>query len=151
MGRKSIARTKTTELKSFDQNSVETFINDAINSVKAHYEQEIATLKIEIQEIKESQQFISSKYDKLKTEYESLANDTKKHKAEISQLNLDSSDLAKLASVESAKLDNIEQYGRRQNLEFKGIPQTEGEDTNEIVINLAKLLKVNIKKSDIST
>ena len=60
--------------------------------------------------------------------------------------NLDSSDLTKSASIESAKLDNIEHYGRRQNLEFKGIPQTEGEDTDEIVINLAKMLKVDIKK-----
>ena len=44
-------------------------------------------------------------------------------------------------------MDNIEQYGRRQNLELKGIPQTEGEDTNEIVINLAKVLKADIKKA----
>ena len=49
-----MASSKTTELKLFDQNSIKAFINDAINSVKAHYEQEIATLKIEIQEIKEN-------------------------------------------------------------------------------------------------
>ena len=34
------------------------------------------------------------------------------------------------ASYESIKLDRIEQYGRRQNLEFKGIPVQE----NEVVV-----------------
>ena len=67
--------------------------------------EETTTLKIEILEIKESQQFISSKYDKLITEYKNLAT-YENTKTEISQLNLDSSDLAKSASIESAKLDS---------------------------------------------
>jgi len=36
-------------------------------------------------------------------------------------------------------------------LEFKGVPQMEGEDINQIVVDLAELLDVKIDKNEIST
>ena len=38
-------------------------------------------------------------------------------------------------------IDNLEQYGRRQNFESIGIPQDDGENTNSIVIEVAKCWK----------
>jgi len=54
---------------------------------------------------------------------------------------------------EALKLDNIEQYRRRQNLKFKGVPVPveEDEDTSEIIVKLAKMLKVDVTKDDTST
>ena len=49
------------------------------------------------------------------------------------------------------KLDNLEQYGRRQNLEIIGIPQCDGEDTNSIVIEVAKMMGVKVLPEQIST
>jgi len=43
-----------------------------------------------------------------------------------------------MATSEEIKLDNIEQYGRRQNLEFKGVPVTGNEDTGAIVVKLVQ-------------
>ena len=52
---------------------------------------------------------------------------------------------------EASKLDALEQYGRRQNLEIVGIPVTSNEDTNAIVQEIAELLLVRISSKDIST
>ena len=56
-----------------------------------------------------------------------------------------------VAESDSRKIDAIEQYGRRQNLEFKGVPVTENENVLSTVIKISKLLSVEITKSDTST
>ena len=50
---------------------------------------------------------------------------------------------------EAPKLNALEQYGRRQNLEI--IPVTSNADTNAIVQEIAELLQVTISSKDIST
>ena len=54
-------------------------------------------------------------------------------------------------TIREKQLDELEQYGRRQNLEIHGIPLVDNEDTNKIVQNVAKALNVQLNKSDIST
>ena len=46
--------------------------------------------------------------------------------------------------------DQLEQYGRRECLEIKGIPETKDENTDRIVINLASKMGVQMNESDIS-
>ena len=48
-------------------------------------------------------------------------------------------------------LDNLEQYGRRDNLEIHGIPEMNNESTNEIVKSVAKALNVDLDEIQIST
>ena len=55
------------------------------------------------------------------------------------------------AIKDADKIDALEQYGRRQNLEIVGIPEKANEDTNKIVIEVAKLLKVDIAVEHIFT
>ena len=43
-------------------------------------------------------------------------------------------------------VDQLEQYSRRENLRVVGIPTSEGEDTDHIVINLGRDLGVEVKK-----
>ena len=52
---------------------------------------------------------------------------------------------------ESKKVDALEQYGRRSNLEIAGIPVKDGENTNDIVVEVAKLANVEMTKNQIST
>ena len=49
------------------------------------------------------------------------------------------------------KLDQAEQYGHRQNLEIVGVPVQENEDTNALVIEVGKLLDVEVPPDQIST
>lgn len=130
---------------------IKLLIKEEVDNAIDKYKVENESLKAEVIELKASQEFICSKYDTLKAEYDSLEKNSKQQKAEISQLANDSSILAKMAFNESSKLDNIEQYGRRQNLEFKGVPLSEGENTSKIITDLIKLLNIDIKQNDIST
>lgn len=47
------------------------------------------------------------------------------------------------------KLEATENYSRRENVVFTGIPYTEGEDPFEVAIRAASLVKVQIQRSDI--
>jgi len=49
------------------------------------------------------------------------------------------------------QLDNLEQYGRRENIEIHGIAWSDNECTNSIAKKVAKDLNVKLEDSDIST
>ena len=51
----------------------------------------------------------------------------------------------------SEKINALEQHGRRQNLEIIGIPETKGEDSNKLVIEVAKLPNVEVTPDQIFT
>ena len=48
------------------------------------------------------------------------------------------------------KMDELEQYDIRQNLEFQGVAQTEKEDVTKLKLDLSEKLEVSLKKDDIS-
>lgn len=48
-------------------------------------------------------------------------------------------------------IDRLEQYSRRDNIRVRGIPQKESEDTDQIIIDLAKECGITMSKQDIST
>ena len=52
---------------------------------------------------------------------------------------------------EEEKANAIEQYGRRQNLEIAGIRLKHGENTNNIVAEVAKIVDVDLAPDKIST
>ena len=52
---------------------------------------------------------------------------------------------------EEENVDSLEQYGRRQNLEIAGIPIGENENTNNIVIEVAKMVNMKITADQILT
>lgn len=47
------------------------------------------------------------------------------------------------------KLDDQEQYSRRSCIRLNGLDDTEGENTDDIVMDLAKTMKIDIKRTDI--
>ena len=47
--------------------------------------------------------------------------------------------------------DDLDQYNRRENLEFHGIPLNPNENTNHIIKTMAKKLNIDLKENDIST
>ena len=136
MARKNTVAAKTLSQKnrkSLDEN-IQDLVTDAINKWKAEYDREVAALKTEIQEIKASQEFVSNKYDSLKANYDLLLATSKKQEEEIQRLKTQSASLEVLGTNESKKVDALEQYGRRLNLEIAGVPVKENENTNDIVI-----------------
>ena len=59
-------------------------------------------------------------------------------------------DLQKKNNDKEFKLDELEQYDRRQNLEFAQVPYHEGENVTQIVLDLDSKLEVKLDNEDIS-
>ena len=137
-GVRSRSRTCKSLTQSQEVNSkyVSKKINEAINVLKKVYDAEINALKAELVVVKESQSFICEKYDSLKESYNKLLKENKELKSQ-------SKELKNLSESEMEKLDRLEQYGHRQNLKIVGIPVQDGENTNAVVIEVAKLLDVS--------
>lgn len=137
--------------KLLDEKAVEDLINNALKVWQTDYEIKITNLEKEVEEIQKSQKFISLKYDELKKEHETLLASNQKQIEEISQLKAQSINLETRNFNEERKIDALDQYGRRLNLEIAGVPIKENENTNEIVIEVARLANVDISKDQIST
>ena len=101
--------------------------------------------------VNNSQQFLSCQYEDLKAECKVFKNVNQQLEEEIRKLQFQSLDLENRSVKEEEKVDAIEQYGRRQNLEIAGIPIKPGENTNKIVIEVAKLVNVEITPDQIFT
>ena len=147
-------RTSLREIQVADKSieaSLQLPVEKAVKLFKEECNKKNEDLKTELLEVKRSQDFISSKYDKLKDEYSKLIEKNKKQDAEIQKLKAESNEMRAQGAKEASKLDALEQYGRRQNLEIVGIPVTSNEDTNAIVQEIAELLQVTISSKDIST
>ena len=142
-----------------------------IQDLKSNYDAELAALKAEIIELKKSQAFIATQYDEiievkknqsldfkiLENKYDELKIDHIRFKAtneeqseELMALREKTADLNKKTTDEAVKLDGVDQYSRRQNLEFQGIPVTETENVIEIVSKVCKLVGVEVNENDIS-
>ena len=164
MGKKRISTSSTTKLiirsqSTTNDNEKQPNLNDNVNQLvaqaiavwKKEYQLEIEKFRAEVREIKESQAFICNQYESLKAEYDKLIKVNTLQKEAI--FNLKSQAAAqKIQEIkDSIKVDELEQYGRRQNLEIVGVPEKEDENTNAIVLEVAKMLDVNIMSSHIST
>ena len=163
MGKKRISTSSTAKLirteSTTNDNEKQPNLNDNVNQLvaqaiavwKKEYQLEIETLRAGVIEIKESQAFICNQYDSLKAEYDKLIEVNTLQKEEISNLKSQAAALKTQEIKDSIKVDELEQYGRRQNLEIVGVPEKEDENTNAIVLEVAKMLDVDIMSSHIST
>ena len=120
-------------------------------------------LKTHFEELQKSLQFTQADVDDMKKENQKLKDTVKAVSENNSELekkvdqlenNLQSSieqgNILEKKLEEATKMhDNLEQYSRKFNLEIYGIPEQEKEDTEEIVLNLAKRLNVNLEPEDI--
>ena len=65
---------------------IELISKQSFENVNKQYEEEITALKLEITQLKENQDFLSNKYNKLKTEFEQLNIINRKQETELCKL-----------------------------------------------------------------
>ena len=88
------AKTLTQKNRKLSDENIQDLVTVVINKWKVEYDREVAVLKTEIQEIKASQEFVSSKYYSLNSNCDSLLLATsKKQEAKIQQLKTQSASL----------------------------------------------------------
>ena len=151
MSRKSTGTVKhVDELKLVNENSIKKLVADAMKIWESEHLAQITALKAEIEELRSSQEFNSAKYDDLVTECKELKKINKLQEQEIMKLKSQSMKLRARGDEEEEKVDAIEQYGRRRNLEISGIPIKDGKNTNKIMGKIAKLVNVELSADKIS-
>ena len=109
---KAAEKLKTKMMSMFDQ---------ALEDIRKSYEEEIAALRAQIVEMKQSQDFVCVQYDDIKNEYKSLKKKNQEQSVEIKTLKANSADMKETAEEEASEMDGLDQYSRRQNLELNGV------------------------------
>ena len=85
---------------------------------------------MELEEVKKSQDFISTSYEKLKNRCEQLAETNQNQEEQIRKLKAQANELESCNEKEKEKVDFLDQSGKRLNLEIVGVPFKKGENTN---------------------
>ncbi|XP_077974500.1 uncharacterized protein LOC144430439 [Styela clava] len=105
------------------------------------------TLQQDVQMVHASQNFINAEFEIQKDYLSDL------HR-KVEELSASNKALKELISSLQKRFDkdfeDLAQYVRRENLEFHGIPYSEDENTDELIIKIGKLLKINVERLDIS-
>ena len=125
---------------------VSKMISKATEPLKA----ELHVLKIEVEQLRESQKFVSNQNDDLTKTYSSVLQTNKQQKQDLTNLRKQTDDVSKRCCDDELKIDELEQYDRRQNLKLQGIPLNNNEDITQITLELAKQRDVELEEEDIS-
>lgn len=107
-------------------------------------------LKAEVDEAMCSLSFLSAKYDELIAQATNMEASIKALNNENSMLKRDLANTKNENDVLKTTLDDLEQYGRRECVEIRGVPFVVDENTNKIVIKQASKLGISISEADIS-
>ena len=89
----------------------------------------------ELKDIKNSMNLLNQNFETMKQDYEII----KKENIEI---------LDKVSLLEK-QVNNLDLYGRRQNLEIQGIPYIPNENIKKIAVDVLQKVKDNIKMEDL--
>lgn len=80
-----------------------------------------------------------------------LQKDLKKSNNEIQKLKQEKERLKQALNLNAFEVDNLQQYSRRENIRVHDVPESigKGDDGESVILDLAKALEINLKKSDI--
>lgn len=107
-------------------------------------------LKDSISELQKSLNFLSDQYEDLRKEVGTLRVDNTRLCAENNCLKAEMRSLVNEINVQKNALNEHNQYIRRECLEFSGVPERQGENTNQIVMDICEEIGIKIVEEDIS-
>ena len=96
-----------------------------------------------VREIKESQGFLAAKFEELVSTINEVKAENRKLQKENDYLNQRVKVLEEEFAATEMDVENIRRYSRRDTLEIQGVPVVEGENTNSIVLEVARLAVPN--------
>ena len=96
-----------------DQDLVKKMVAESMKAWELMHQEELNALKLELREVKTSQEFICAKYEDLKINYEKLLKINKKQAGDIEKLQTQSTNLEIREAKGEGKIDENEQYDKR--------------------------------------
>lgn len=109
-----------------------------------------ACLKISTAEVEELTKSIKFMFEEMKSKLDRNDEEMGKLRAENATLTRVVHGLTQTNKENRTAIDNLDQYGRRECLEIKGLQWSEFEDTDDLVSFVASEIDVKIDKGDIS-
>ena len=169
--------------KTVETSILEKLVAEAIVKVKADYQQEINSLRNELNVVRNNQElvteqckqnidslkqdvsiliektghilgsltYLADEYDDFNVKLTSNSQVSQRNLINICELKKEVDYIICKQNVAEAQLDDLEQYGRRENLEIHGVPLKRDENTNEIVKSVVSSLNVRLDDHQIST
>ena len=121
-------------------------IRKEIDSLKAS----LLDLEKRFDEIEKSQSFISKKYDTVISAIKDVKEHNEGVKSQIKEIKEDINKLGNDGFNVEVKLDELEQYARRDCLEITGIPVVPNDSPALLVKEMSEIMGVNLNENDIS-
>jgi len=113
-------------------------------------ESSLQELVKEIRELRKRQEFLEKQYEDMKNHLKQTDGEMVRPRSENKELQRTVQELRKTTSDNQEAINSLEQCGRRECLEIKGLAWSQHKNTDELVVATAKKLNVNIKKDYIS-
>lgn len=136
----AVAREELKELLDTSLDNHEQKLIEKLFSAVEECKSSVEDCRIEVEDVKRSQAFINTQFERQAAETKrlnSLCHELQRELREAKK-NLDS------------ELDELQQYSRKECLEFHGVPVMKNENTTAIIIELGKLMNISLKQDDIS-
>ena len=105
-------------------------------------------LRKQYADLHESLNFHIAKVEKLETENQTLKKEVRLLKTSLEEVKEDNDAMAEDLATAINKIDDLEQYSRKHNLEFHGIPESSQENLAEQIIKLGNVLKGQVALED---
>lgn len=124
-----------------DDSDIKLILKELKKSQEKNFESLIAKLEV----VEKKQTEINTKYDEILMKlqlFEDFKNQLSKMEITIYEKN---EEIEKL----SYRINNLEQYSRSNNIEIREVAETEDENINNIILKIAKKVKIQINESDI--
>ena len=129
-------------------------IKEMIDDLK---ENMMSKMEYMVNDVKNSIEFMSKKFDEVMKEVSYVKEENKKLKKEIFEIKKQSHnqeekviDLEKAHANTESMLDQLEQYTRRSNLEFHGVPFLKNKNTTFLIKKLVKKMNIELEDNHIS-
>lgn len=113
-------------------------------SLDPEFAKQLKSMMEDVKAIKDTVTKTEEKIDSFTTELDKLKLENAENKTKIEELSKQNREL-------SSALNDLEQYSRIDNVIINGIPNTEGENIHEVIIDIAKNLEVNLNEYEINT
>ena len=110
---------------------------------------DISTLKSNLNGVIDSQVLINAEFEEQKKQMESITKRNQILEKHVTTLHRNMEEKSSQISTLHSSLNDLEQYGRRPMVDIRGIPRWSNENTDQLIIDLSKLIKVNISHDDI--
>ena len=101
------------------------------------------------EEDRELLQNINKTIKDLKEEIKSLCDELNKSKKDLKMTQSENQRLKQALNLTNFKLDELEQYGRRENIRIHNISESENEDGADVLFKVADALEIELDERDI--